>query len=105
MSWLYYPIGVGYNNAAKFLLNTATSHSTFNYPLSILLETGIFGLIAYLWSFYKNIKIAKRNGNQYAVVAMIILFLIQFGSGQGLIGFILCPVILFLRGSENQGMI
>lgn len=81
-----YPIGVGYNMASNALRTYSSTYAAFNYFLTVLIELGPIGLVAYLNLWYRNIMevIKKIEHPRKAIfIGLLAMIIFQFANGTG----------------------
>lgn len=82
-----YPFGVGYNMASSVLKTLSGSYATFNYFITILLELGPIGIMAYILFIGNTIFILLKNyTSKYSIalaVSVLAICACQFGNGVG----------------------
>lgn len=84
--YLTYPVGVGYNMASNALRSYSSTYAAFNYFLTVLIELGPVGLVAYLNLWYKNIigVIKKVEPPRKAIfIGLLAAIIFQFANGTG----------------------
>ncbi len=94
--YLTYPVGVGYNMASNALRAYSSTYAAFNYLLTVLIEIGPVGLIAYLNLWYRNIigVIKKVEMPKKAIfIGLISMIMFQIANGTGF-----TPIVWVLLG-------
>lgn len=84
--YLTYPIGVGYNMASNALRAYSSTYAAFNYFLTVLIELGPIGLLAYLNLWQKNITGVIKNielPRRAIFIGLLAAIFFQFANGTG----------------------
>lgn len=85
-----FPWGGGYNMAPTLIAHDYGTNTSFSYPLTLLIELGPLGLIAYLYFLFSMVARLFSKGSdssnlgQCIAVALTALFAFQTGNGIGL---------------------
>lgn len=84
--YLTYPIGVGYNMASNALRTFSSTYAAFNYFLTVLIELGPIGLVAYLNLWVSNIKGVYKKvepPKKAIIIGLLSIIIFQFANGTG----------------------
>lgn len=80
------PLGVGYNMSSTVLKSVGSTYATFSYVLTVLLEQGVIGLIAYIYLIFSHInrlRIIKNKKSKGLAVAIFVTWIFQVVNGTG----------------------
>ena len=80
------PLGVGYNMSSTVLKSVGSTYATFSYILTVLLEMGVFGVIAYLYFVLSHVKrmiSIHSKVSKGLAVSIFVTWLFQIANGTG----------------------
>lgn len=109
-----YPWGGGYNMAPALTFSDYGTNTTFSYALTLLVELGPLGLVAYLYLIGSLVvglaehKAARRADRAALSISVLALFAFQVANGSGLTPlawcvFALASIELYDSKNEKEG--